>query len=229
MSNNQRQKVGAVIVAAGSSRRMNGTDKVFATLGDKSVLARVLETFHECDLVDGIVVVLSEENVEKGKQLVEEQGFSRVTDICPGGERRQDSVTAGLARLEKADWVIIHDGARPLVTEELIVQGLEAAQETGSAIAAVPVTDTIKMVGDDQLVQGTPPRHNLWAAQTPQVFRFDIIRKAYSQLRYEVTDDARAVEQAGFQVKIYSGSRDNIKITTSDDLALAEILLRKRK
>jgi 2-C-methyl-D-erythritol 4-phosphate cytidylyltransferase len=224
-----KQAVSAVIVAAGSSQRMDGMDKVFATLGKKPVLARVLGTFQECSLVDSIVVVLSEEYIEKGKQLVEEQGFSKVTDICPGGERRQDSVAAGLARIEKADWVVIHDGARPLVTEELIEQGLEAAQETGSAIAAIPVTDTIKMVGDDQVIQGTPPRHNLWAAQTPQVFRFDIIRKAYGQLRYEVTDDARAVEQAGFQVKIYMGSYNNIKITTPDDLALAEIMLRKRK
>jgi 2-C-methyl-D-erythritol 4-phosphate cytidylyltransferase len=224
-----KQTVSAVIVAAGSGQRMNGTDKVFATLGEKPVLARVLGTFQKCSLVDSIVVVLSEENIEKGKQLFEEQGFTKVTDVCPGGERRQDSVTAGLSRIEKADWVIIHDGARPLVTEELIEQGMEAAQETGSAIAAIPVTDTIKMVDDDQVIQGTPPRHNLWAAQTPQVFRFDIIHKAYDQLRYEVTDDARAVEQAGFRVKIYTGSYDNIKITTPDDLTLAEILLRKKK
>ncbi len=221
--------VSAVIVAAGSSRRMDGMDKVFAPLDNRPVLARVLDTFQECSLVESVVLVLGAENIEKGKQLVEEQNFTKVIDICPGGERRQDSVAAGLARIEKADWVVIHDGARPLVTEELIEQGLEAAQETGSAIAAIPVTDTIKMVGDDQFIQGTPPRHNLWAAQTPQVFKFDIIRKAYDQLRYEVTDDARAVEQAGFQVKIYMGSYDNIKVTTPDDLALAEIILRKKK
>ncbi|MFC1900074.1 2-C-methyl-D-erythritol 4-phosphate cytidylyltransferase [Chloroflexota bacterium] len=224
-----KQTVSAIIVAAGSSQRMNGMDKVFAVLGEKPVMAHVLGTFQGCSLIDSIVLVLSEESMDIGKKLVEENGYSKVTDICPGGERRQDSVAAGLKQIEKADWVIIHDGARPLVTAELIEQGLETAQETGSAVAAVPVTDTIKMVGEDQVVQGTPPRHNLWAVQTPQVFRFDIIQKAYSQLRYEVTDDARAVEQMGEKVKIYMGSYDNIKITTPDDLALAEILLRKKE
>ncbi len=228
MENSEKQKVGVVIVAAGSSRRMNGTDKVFAQLGDKTVLARVIGTFQECASIDQVVVVLSERNLEQGKQLIAEQGWPKVTDVCQGGERRQDSVIAGLDRLGGCTWAVIHDGARPLVTADLIERGLEVARETGSAIAAVPVTDTIKLAGDDQIVQGTPPRHNLWAVQTPQIFRFDIIQNAYRQLRYEVTDDARAVEQSGSTVKIYTGSYDNIKITTPDDLALAEILLRKR-
>jgi 2-C-methyl-D-erythritol 4-phosphate cytidylyltransferase len=136
---------------------------------------------------------------------------------------------AGLDRLVGCDWAVIHDGARPLVTAELIERGLEAVRETGAAIAAVPVTDTIKLADESLTVQGTPPRHNLWAVQTPQVFGFGIIREAYENCRYDVTDDARAVEMAGGQVKIYNGSYDNIKITTPDDLALAEILLRKRK
>jgi 2-C-methyl-D-erythritol 4-phosphate cytidylyltransferase len=223
-----KEKVGAVIVAAGSSQRMEGVDKLFAELGGKPVLTRVLETFEKCAAVDRIIVVLAEENLEKGKKLVAERGFSKVAEVCPGGERRQDSVKAGLDRLEECDWVVIHDGARPLVTAEIIEQGLEAARDTGSAIAAVPVTDTIKVAGDDQIIQGTPPRASLWAAQTPQIFRFDIIKNAYNQLRHEVTDDARAVEQSGGSVKIYMGSYDNIKITTPDDLSLAEILWRKR-
>jgi 2-C-methyl-D-erythritol 4-phosphate cytidylyltransferase len=229
MKNGDTQKVGAVIVAAGSSRRMDGVDKMFAQLDGKPVIARVLATFQECGFVDSIVLVLGEQNIERGKQLVAEHGFSKVADVCPGGERRQDSVIAGLDRLEGCSLVVIHDGARPLVTVELIEQGLEAVQETGSAIAAVPVTDTIKLAGEDNIVQGTPPRHSLWAAQTPQVFEFAIIKNAYSQCKYDVTDDARAVEQAGGQVKLYNGSYDNIKITTPDDLAMAEILLRKRK
>ena len=152
---------------------------------------------------------------------------SKVTDVCPGGERRQDSVVAGLSHLSHCDWVVIHDGARPLVTLDLIDRGLEAATETGAAVAAVPVTDTIKVAGDDGFVQGTPPRRNLWAVQTPQVFRFDIIAEAYRQTKYEVTDDARLVEQLGYRVKLYMGSYDNIKVTTTNDLALAELVWQK--
>lgn len=221
----KQQTAGAVIVAAGSSQRMDGVDKVFALLGEKTVLARVVDTFQECDLIDRIVIVLSEANLKKGEQLAAGQRWPKVTDICPGGERRQDSVVAGLNRLSNCDWVVIHDGARPFVTRDLIEQGLETARETGAAIAAVPVTDTIKVAGDDQIVQGTPPRQSLWAVQTPQVFRFDIITEAYRQLKYEATDDARAVEQLGYKVKLYMGSYRNIKITNPDDLALAEWML----
>ena len=224
----KQQKVGTVIVAAGSSQRMGGVDKVFALLGNKPLLAHVVDTFQRCDSIDQIVVVLSQQNLKQGQQMVAEQGWSKVTDVCPGGERRQDSVVAGLSRLSNCSWVVIHDGARPLITEDLIEQGLEAAQETGAAVAAVPVTDTIKVAGDDQIVQGTPPRRSLWAVQTPQVFRFDIISEAYHQLKYEVTDDAVAVERRGYRVKLYMGSYVNIKITTPDDLALAEVLWQKQ-
>jgi len=224
---NNKQKVGAVIVAAGSSQRMAGVDKVFALLGGKPVLARVVTVLQGYRAIDQIVVVLSEQNLERGKQLVAEQGWSRVTDVCPGGRWRQDSVVAGLSRLSSCDWVVIHDGARPLLTEALIQQGLEAARETGAAVAAVPVTDTIKIAGDDRLVRETPPRHTLWAVQTPQVFRFDIITEAYRQAKGEVTDDASLVEQLGYQVKLYPGASSNIKVTTPDDLALAQVLWQK--
>jgi len=228
MTGNEKQKAGAVIVAAGSSQRMGGADKVFAPLRGKPVLTRVVDTFQKCDSIDRIVVVLSKQNLEKGKQLVVENKWSKVTDICPGGERRQDSVIAGLDCLGNCGWVVIHDGGRPLVTVELIESGLDAAAETGAAVAAVPVTDTIKVAGDDMIVQGTPPRQSMWSVQTPQVFRYDIITEAYRMLKYEVTDDARAVERAGGSVKIYAGSYDNIKITKPDDLALAEFLLQKK-
>jgi 2-C-methyl-D-erythritol 4-phosphate cytidylyltransferase len=226
MTNNQ-QKVGAVIVSAGSSQRMGGIDKMFARLGRKTVLARVVDVFQESSLIDQIIIVLSEQNLGRGKRLVARNGWSKVTDVCPGGERRQDSVISGLSRLNNCIWVIVHDGARPLVTQNLIKSGLDAVVETGAAIAAVPVTDTIKVAGDDQIVQGTPPRQSLWAVQTPQVFRFDIITEAYRHLKYEVTDDARAVEHFGGKVKLYMGAYDNIKITTPDDLALARVLIKK--
>ncbi len=220
-------KVGAVIVAAGSSQRMGGVDKVFALLGEKPVLARVVDVLQGCNSIDQIVVVLNGQNLEKGKQLVAEQGWSKVTDVCIGGKWRQDSVVAGLNRLSHCDWVVIHDGARPLLTKDLIHRGLEAARESGAAVAAVPVTDTIKVAGDDWFIQQTPPRRNLWAVQTPQVFRFDIIAKAYRQAKGEVTDDASLVEQSGYRVKLYMGSYNNIKVTTPDDLALAEVLWQK--
>ena len=227
MKAGNQQGVGAVIVAAGSSRRMGGVDKVFAPLGGKPILARVVDAFERCNAVNRIVVVLSEQNLGRGKQLVAGEGWSKVSDVCAGGRRRQDSVAAGLKRLSNCHWVVIHDGSRPLVTVDLINRGLEAAGETGAAVAAVPVTDTIKLAGDDRIVNQTPPRQNLWAVQTPQVFGIKIITEAYSGANGDVTDDASLVEQLGYRVKVYMGSYDNIKITTPDDLALAEVLWRK--
>jgi 2-C-methyl-D-erythritol 4-phosphate cytidylyltransferase len=220
------EKVGAIIAAAGESRRMGGIDKVFAPLGGKPALVRVLDAFASCDKVSQIVVVVSENNLELCRKLIAEKGWSKPIEVCAGGKRRQDSVAAGLKKLD-CQWVVIHDGARPLVTKELIEEGLKAAQETGAAVAAIPVTDTIKIAADDGIVRQTPPRQNLWAVQTPQVFSTDIIAKAYEQARGEVTDDASLVEKLGHKVKLYMGSYDNIKITNSDDLALAEVLLKK--
>ena len=206
---------------------MGGVDKMFALLGGKPVLARVIDTFQKCNSIDQVVVVVAEENLEKCQRLVAEQGWSKVTGVCPGGERRQDSVAAGLTQLNQCEWAVIHDGARPLVTVDLIDRGLMEARETGAAVAAVPVTDTIKLAGDNMIVMGTPPRRNLWAVQTPQVFRFDIIAKAYQQAETEVTDDAALVERLGYKVKLYMGAYDNIKVTTPDDLVLAEVLWQK--
>ena len=174
-----------------------------------------------------IVLVVNEKNLEWSRQLVADEGFAKVSDVCPGGERRQDSVAAGLNKLDNCEWVLIHDGARPLVTVDLIERGLEAAQRTGAAIAAVPVTDTIKAAGDDRIVRQTLPRQNLWAVQTPQVFSIEIIKKAYQRANDDVTDDASLVEQSGGKVALYMGSYDNIKVTTHDDLILAEALLCK--
>ncbi len=228
MMNNQ-QKVGAIIVAAGESQRMGGVDKVFALLGGKPVLARVVDAFEECSSVQQVVVVVSQQNLELARRMVAEQGWSKSIEVCAGGRRRQDSVAAGLSQLNHCEWVVIHDGARPLLTVDLIERGLEAARETGAAAAAIPVTDTIKVAGDDRLVKETPHRRNLWAVQTPQVFRFDIIAKAYEQAKGEVTDDASLVEQLGYQVKLYMGSYDNIKITTNYDLLMAEALQKHGK
>ncbi len=225
---NKRQKSGAVIVAAGESQRMGGVDKVLALLGGKPILVRVIDAFQKCSAIDQVVVVLSKQNLEAGKRLIAEQGWSKAITVCPGGRWRQDSVLAGLGKLKKCDWVVIHDGARPLVTVDLIERGLEAAKETGSAVAALPVADTIKVAGAEKFVEYTPSRYKLWAVQTPQVFSFDIITEAYRGVKDEVTDDATLVERLGHKVKLYRGSYDNIKVTTPDDLILAEALLGKQ-
>lgn len=221
-------KVGAVITAAGGSRRMGGEDKVFSVVAGKPVLAHVLDVFQECPVVDRVVLVLTKAGLEQGRRLVEDQGFSKVTDICPGGERRQDSVAQGLRRLEGCQWVVIHDGARPCIAAGLIERGLAEAGKTGAAIAGLPVKETIKIVDTEGTIQSTPRREDLWVAQTPQIFRSDIIREAYRQRTEEVTDDAALVEALGYNVRVYMGSYDNIKITTPQDLALAEIILRNK-
>jgi 2-C-methyl-D-erythritol 4-phosphate cytidylyltransferase len=175
-------------------------------------------------LVQQIVIVLNEKNLEVGRRLVEERGCFKVAEVCLGGERRQDSVRIGLDRLEGCEWVMIHDGARPFLTLDLIQNGLEAARKTGAAVAAVPVKDTIKFADDSGLVVNTLQRDKLWATQTPQIFHFDIITEVYKKLAVEVTDDATMVEWLGYKVKLYMGAYNNIKVTTLEDLALAQII-----
>ena len=218
-----RGKVGAIIAAAGSSQRMRDVDKLFAPLGGKPLLAWSVDTCQRCSLVEQIVVSLNDKNLELGQRLKEERGWSEVT-LCLGGARRQDSVGEGLHKLKDCYWVMIHDGARPFLTLDLIQNGLEAARETGAAVAAVPVKDTIKLANSNGLIRKTLQRDELWAIQTPQVFTFDIISKAYKELASEVTDDAAAVEQLGYKVRLYLGNYNNIKVTTPEDLALAQLI-----
>ena len=145
--------------------------------------------------------------------------------ICPGGPRRQDSVRLGLEALPECRWVVVHDGARPLVTAALIEAGLAAAAETGAAIAAVPLADTLKEAAEDGLIRRTLDRRNLWAAQTPQVFEYELLREAHRLAQGEATDDAALVEALGRRVKVFPGSPRNLKVTTAADLALAQALL----
>jgi 2-C-methyl-D-erythritol 4-phosphate cytidylyltransferase len=222
------ERVGAVIVAAGKSERMNGVDKLYAPLGGKPVIVRAVSVFQTSEFVDEIVLVVSEPNLISVNKLVTDAGFSKVKAVVAGGTRRQDSVAAGLKALNDCSWVVIHDGARPLMPRGLILSGLLAAEDTGSAVAAVPVTDTIKVITEDNLVRETPPRRFLWTVQTPQIFRYAIIFKAYLGLEREVTDDASLVEQMGFPVRLFMGSYDNIKITTPTDNTIAEVLWSKR-
>ena len=141
--------------------------------------------------------------------------------VCKGGERRQDSVLRGLERLGSCDLVVIHDGARPFITPELLDRGIAAALEEGAAIAAVPVKDTIKQSDDCDVVERTLPRDRLWAVQTPQIFDASVIREAHEKVKETVTDDSSMVEAIGHPVKVFQGSYFNIKVTTPEDLTIA--------
>lgn len=228
-------KVAAVIVAAGRSTRMAGLDKQFALAGGRPLLAHTVAVFEQSDLIDEYVVVLSAENLLKGRALAFEEGWTKLRGFVVGGTRRQDSVFQGLLALADGarpapEWVMIHDGARPFVTAQILAEGLAAAEEFGSAVAGVPVKDTIKAVEPESgLVRETPPRELLWAIQTPQIFRYDLICAAHRQAStsgVEVTDDAMMMELAGQPVKIYRAAYTNLKVTTPDDMALAQSILK---
>jgi 2-C-methyl-D-erythritol 4-phosphate cytidylyltransferase len=223
-----RERVSAIVVAAGAGVRMGGIDKLFADVGGMPLLARTLAAFEDCPSVDQIILVASESNLDRCWKLVRSYGFKKVTELVPGGARRQDSVQQGLDRVKDSPWVLIHDGVRPFIDDAMVAAGLEAAREHGAAVAAVPVKDTIKVVNADHLVRNTPRRETLWAAQTPQVFRTDVIRAAYRDAFGDITDDAMLLERLGQPVKVYQGSYENIKITTPEDLDLAECILRRR-
>ncbi|HLA19598.1 MAG TPA: 2-C-methyl-D-erythritol 4-phosphate cytidylyltransferase [Dehalococcoidia bacterium] len=213
------------MVAAGGSIRMAGADKLFAPLGGVPLLVRALRAFQDSPLVDRIVLVLSAGNLERGRALADACGVDKLTAACEGGPRRQDSVRLGLEALGPCEWVLVHDGARPLVSAELIERGLAAARETGAAVPAVPLADTVKLAAADGTVERTLDRSHLWAAQTPQVFRYDLLLPTHREVTADVTDDAAMLEALGLPVKLFEGSAANIKVTTPEDLRLAEALL----
>lgn len=221
---------GAIIVGAGRAERMGGVDKIFAKLNDSPVLAYSVEAFSACQDIQFIVLVLHEQRQQQGARLAHDRQWTKVQAVVPGGNRRQDSVLAGLEALPPCDYVLVHDAARPLVTGELIRRGLAEAASSGAAIAAVPVTDTMKRVGPDGTVTTTLPRENLWSAQTPQVVRRAILQASFDyvgRLGAIVTDEAAMVELAGFPVTVFTGSHRNLKITTATDLTIAAALLAK--
>jgi len=219
-------KVGAVIVAAGSSSRMGGVDKTFAPILGLPLVLHTLDRFEQSPLVHQIVLVLAKDSLDLGKQMVQQRAYTKVTNVCAGGRRRQDSVRFGLEQLTACEWVMVHDGARPCLDDAILGRGLEAAAEFGSAVAGVPVKDTIKVVSADQTVQETPDRSLLWAAQTPQVFRYRTLLDSHYACTQDFTDDAAMVESMGHKVKMFLGAYENIKVTTADDLIIAETFLR---
>ena len=226
--------VTAIIPAAGSGTRLKSkVHKPFYPLCGRSLLAHTLDVFEACLAVDQIVLVVSDGMVERcSNEIIDAYGYKKVKEVIQGGEKRQDSVYNGLQAVENdCDIVVVHDGARPFVTTELIAKSVELCQENRAVITAVPPKDTIKR-GEGGFVFSTLDRSKLWIVQTPQTFSYDLIIKAYEkaeQDRFYGTDDASLVERLGVKVKILEGSYDNIKITTQEDVYLAEKFLEKRK
>ncbi len=229
---NAVNRLGVIVVAAGRSSRMGGVDKQLLRLGGIPVILHSLRAFESFSSTSSIVLVMSEDNLAAGINVVEESGLSKIVDVVVGGERRQDSVKIGLDVLasnvnEIPEFVAVHDGARPFVDHELIERGMSTARAIGAGIAAVPVKDTIK-VAPHKIITDTLDRSELWAIQTPQIFRYDVLNTAHDVVRDDVTDDASMVESSGGIVATFSGSDENIKITTPEDLHLASLILEQR-
>jgi 2-C-methyl-D-erythritol 4-phosphate cytidylyltransferase len=204
---------------------MAGTDKLFTEVADRPLLAHAIAAFEDSAAIDRMVLALSEENIERGRDLVKRFAFAKVAAIVAGGGRRQDSVRLGLDALGECAYVAVHDGARPLATPALIERGLEAARQSGASVPALPLADTVKEAGPDGIVLRTLDRSRLWAVQTPQVFRRDLLLRAHREISGDVTDDAAMVETLGERVQLFEGERANMKVTTADDLRLVEALV----
>jgi 2-C-methyl-D-erythritol 4-phosphate cytidylyltransferase len=217
------EEAAVVIVAAGSSRRMGGVDKLLAPLAGRPVLAHSIATFAGHPSVGAMVVVASETNQAEIEELVGE--VAPAARVVLGGARRRDSVRAGLGALPRCEYVLVHDGARPLVTTAMIDAALAGAREKDAAICAVQVADTVKQVDNYGFSRRTMDRDGLMLAQTPQAFRLELLLRAHAAYADDVTDDAMLIELMGLPVRIVAGSTRNLKVTTPDDLVLAEALL----
>jgi 2-C-methyl-D-erythritol 4-phosphate cytidylyltransferase len=225
-------KVSALILGAGQGKRMGGrVSKQFLEVEDRPLLAYTLDKFQGHALIEEIIVVTQEEDIDYcWQKIIYRYNFTKVNKIVSGGKERQDSVYQGLLALpDDTEWVVIHDGVRPLISMSVITNALTKAQEKGAAIVGVPAKDTIKVVKHDFMVQETPPRKVLWQIQTPQVFKKELIVKAYQQavkLGWQATDDASLVEKLGASVFVVQGDYNNLKITTPEDLVYFKEMLR---
>ena len=222
---------GVVIVASGTGSRMNmGINKQFIKLEGKEIIAYTIEKFYNNSNIEDIVVVVKEDESEFfKKEILDKYNFKNVK-IAYGGKERQDSVYNGLKLLdEKCDVVLIHDGARPFVSDKIIDKSIEEAKEHKAIVVGVPVKDTIKVIDNDKNIVDTPNRSVLWAVQTPQTFDYNILIDAYKDAfknKFYGTDDAMLVERIGYKVKMLEGSYNNIKITTQEDLNIGSQILR---
>lgn len=226
------QHCAAIVVAAGSSTRMEGQDKIMLPLCGEPVIVHTLRTLEYSPYIQEIVIVTREDLIVPVSKLCANNFLTKVTKVVIGGETRAHSVQNGIAEVsEKAELIAIQDGARPLLTAEVLEEVILAAAKCGAAAPAIPVKDTIKRAANG-IVEETPDRSQLFAVQTPQVFEADLIRAALYQVIREnlsVTDDCSAVERLGMKVTLTKGSEENIKITTPSDLVVAEAMLQWRE
>jgi 2-C-methyl-D-erythritol 4-phosphate cytidylyltransferase len=221
-------RVVAIVVAAGEPIVKNSFDRIFADLAGKPILAHSIAAFERCAAVNEIILVTNTATLSRAWNLVKEQGWRKVTKIVPGGARRQDSVAAGLLEVGQCDYVMIHDGSRPLVTDEQILDCLASARQFGAAILSVPTRDAVKMVNTEHMVRATPDRSAIWLTQTPQCFRKDLIEQGYRSAFGEVSDDSVLIERLNQPVKVCMGAYSNIKIATAEDLDFAQVVIRRR-
>ena len=225
-------KVSALIVSAGQGKRMGGcVSKQYLEVAGRPLLAYTLDKFQGHPLIEDIVVVTQEEERAYCQQeIMEKYSFTKVSGIVSGGKERQDSVYRGLLALpEDTEWVVVHDGVRPLITSEVITRVMEAAFAKGAAIVGVPAKDTIKVITAEQMVRETPLRQTLWHIQTPQVFKKELLVRAYEEAiasSWVGTDDASLVERIGVPIIVVQGEYDNLKITTPEDLVYFKEMLR---
>ena len=223
---------GVVIVAAGSGSRMKrDINKQFIKLDGKEIIAYTIEKFYKSEDIDDIVIVIKESEEKYFiENIINKYGFDNIK-LAYGGKERQDSVYNGIKKLNSnCEIVLIHDGARPFVNEDIIKNSIKETKENNAVVVGVPVKDTIKVVDSDGNIVDTPNRSLLWSVQTPQSFKYEIITKAYEYAYsndYYGTDDAMLVEHIGYNVKMIEGSYDNIKITTEEDLHFGIQILNK--
>ncbi len=226
--------VSAIIVAAGKGTRMHNVQrKQYLSLAGLPILTRTLVVFDKCDLVEQIVLVIPQDDINFcHKNVLKPAGLTGKIILAAGGERRQDSVFSGLKAVDPGcSIVVIHDGVRPFLRNAQLIRCIEGALESGACILGVPAYETLKQVNASDHIVGTLQRDDVWLAQTPQAFRYDLICKAHDRARmegYAATDDASLVERLGHAVKIITGSRDNIKITTREDLEMARGLVQAK-
>lgn len=226
-------KITAIVLAAGTGKRMNSAvAKQYMMLAGKPVLYYSLKAFEESD-VTNIVLVTGEDDISYCQQeIVNKYNITKVSAVVAGGKERYHSVYEGLKVATGSDYVLIHDGARPLLTQDIILRSIREAKQSGACVVGMPVKDTIKVVGVDRFAKTTPDRNGLWQVQTPQSFSYPLIVDAYEKViasgDTSITDDAMVLERiTGQQVRVIEGSYQNIKITTPEDLLVAEVYLKE--
>ncbi len=227
-------KVSAIIAGGGSGKRMlSQENKLFIKIGGMPVLAMTLSVFEATEIIDEIILVVPSDEIDRARDLVDGHSFRKVAKIVAGGATRQGSVSNGLDAMSRdADIAVIHDGARPFVTREIIVRAVNEIKSGHAVVVGMPVKDTVKTIDDGGFVTKTLDRQYLWNAQTPQVFKASEIRQAHARagkIGLEATDDSKLVERLGGTVRMIQGSYENIKITTPEDIRTAEAILLSKK